>query len=191
MFESNKDIIDSRNGLEWFSIVSLGNEFENDSSISTLTVSLIQKYSKSITLNQSELNQYFIFDVEPEVLFENFYGSLYQSKYRKPNENWKVFKIFKSELPSLEDLKKCKAIVISGSKRDVDGKEEYIKELIDFIKMVFQLQTMPKIVGICFGHQIVAYALGAKVERMDDLEKRANYFSFFEVKNIRLNHSFY
>jgi len=47
--------------------------------------------------------------------------------------------VFKNELPSLKDLEKCKAIVISGSKSDVDGKEEHIKQLIEFIKKVFQL----------------------------------------------------
>jgi len=49
---------------------------------------------------------------------------------------------------------------------------------------------MPKIVGICFGHQIVAYALGAKVELMDDLQKRANYLCFLNQENIRVNNSF-
>ena len=90
----------------------------------------------------------------------------------------------------MEQLDKCKAIVISGSKRDVDGSEEYIKKLCDFIRMLFDLQSMPKIVGICFGHQIVAHALGANVGPVEDLKRRANYFSFLDVKSLRFNYSF-
>jgi len=66
--------------------------------------------------------------------------------------------------------------VISGSRRDVDGDEDYLKRLCEFIRMVFELASMPKIVGICFGHQIIAHALGGNVGPVDDLQNKAKYF---------------
>jgi len=49
---------------------------------------------------------------------------------------------------------------------------------------------MPKIVGICFGHQIVAYALGATVGPIEDLQKKSDYLCFLNNQNIKVNHSF-
>jgi len=49
---------------------------------------------------------------------------------------------------------------------------------------------MPKLIGICFGHQVVAYALGASVGPIDDLQNKSNYVCFLNHENIRVNYSF-
>lgn len=42
--------------------------------------------------------------------------------------------------------------------------QEWIHKLCDYVKRVYEEFPSKKIIGICFGHQIVAQALGGKVE---------------------------
>jgi len=66
-------------------------------------------------------------------------------------------------LPSDEDLEHLQAIVIPGSVRSVcDDSESNIK-LAAFIKHVYDDFPGVKLVGICFGHQMLARALGGTV----------------------------
>ncbi|OAC97580.1 hypothetical protein MUCCIDRAFT_157603 [Mucor lusitanicus CBS 277.49] len=78
--------------------------------------------------------------------------------------HWEAFDtVNKQEYPSMEDIDKGKydAILLTGSKHNAHDNEPWILKLVDFIK---QVQTdhvdKTKIVGICFGHQIVLRAAG-------------------------------
>ena len=53
-------------------------------------------------------------------------------------------------------------VVITGSRRNVSHWEDWMDEVADLIRKV----DVPMI-GICFGHQIIAAALGGKVVRAD------------------------
>ncbi|KAK4096535.1 class I glutamine amidotransferase-like protein [Parathielavia hyrcaniae] len=68
-----------------------------------------------------------------------------------------------SEYPSLDDVD---AILITGSKYNAFDDDEWITTLVEFVRKAL-LHDRVKIVGICFGHQIVARALGALVSRSD------------------------
>jgi GMP synthase - Glutamine amidotransferase domain len=59
------------------------------------------------------------------------------------------------------------AILISGSKHNAFDNDEWIVRLVDYVRDVVQNQPRIKVIGICFGHQIVGRALGAKVGRSD------------------------
>ncbi|EAQ87719.1 hypothetical protein CHGG_04338 [Chaetomium globosum CBS 148.51] len=65
--------------------------------------------------------------------------------------------------PNLEDVD---AILISGSKHNAFEDDEWILTLVEFVRKAL-LHDRVKVVGICFGHQIVARALGALVARSD------------------------
>jgi GMP synthase-like glutamine amidotransferase len=65
--------------------------------------------------------------------------------------------------PNLDDVD---AILISGSKHDAFEDDEWILTLVEFVRKAL-LHDRVKIVGICFGHQIVARAMGALVARGD------------------------
>lgn len=54
----------------------------------------------------------------------------------------------------------CDFIVITGSRRNVSSWEPWMDDVAELIRNV----TVP-IVGICFGHQIIAAALGGRIER--------------------------
>ena len=54
----------------------------------------------------------------------------------------------------------CDLVIITGSRRNVSSWEPWMDEVVELI------QTTPvPVIGICFGHQIIAAALGGKVVR--------------------------
>ncbi|OOF94583.1 hypothetical protein ASPCADRAFT_208230 [Aspergillus carbonarius ITEM 5010] len=65
------------------------------------------------------------------------------------------------EYPKLEDVD---AIVLSGSKHDSFEDHPWILKLVEYTKKAFEDKRV-KIFAICFGHQILARALGARVGR--------------------------
>ena len=57
----------------------------------------------------------------------------------------------------------CDYIVVTGSRRNVSSWEPWMDEVTELIRNA----TVP-IIGICFGHQIIAAAFGGKVERANE-----------------------
>lgn len=59
-------------------------------------------------------------------------------------------------------LDECDGYVITGSKKSVYDDEPWIHELAEFVRSAHEARK--KLVGVCFGHQMVAQALGGKTE---------------------------
>ncbi|KXJ15925.1 putative glutamine amidotransferase [Exaiptasia diaphana] len=81
-------------------------------------------------------------------------------------EQWVGFHATRGEVPLTEDLHKFDGFVISGSISSANDNVEWIVKLLEFIRSAADLskeKKRPKIVGICFGHQLIAKALGGKV----------------------------
>jgi len=62
-----------------------------------------------------------------------------------------------------ESVDDCDAYMTSGSKSSVNDQSEWIKRLQNFIQKLYQANI--PFVGICFGHQLIAKALGGSVEK--------------------------
>lgn len=73
---------------------------------------------------------------------------------------WETYDILKNKFP--ENAKACDGWLITGSRHGAYEDHAWIPPLEEFIRSVYA-QNVP-IVGICFGHQIMAQALGGKVE---------------------------
>jgi GMP synthase-like glutamine amidotransferase len=71
------------------------------------------------------------------------------------------FQVQKGILPSLEDS--FDGYLCCGSANSVTDEEPWIKPLLAFVRKV--KQTGRPLVGICFGHQLIAQALGGRVEK--------------------------
>ncbi|KAB8255809.1 class I glutamine amidotransferase-like protein [Aspergillus pseudonomiae] len=74
---------------------------------------------------------------------------------------WDV--VHAQEYPKLEDVD---AIVQTGSKHDSFENDPWILKLVEYTQKALQ-DNRVKLLGICFGHQIIGRALGVKVGRSD------------------------
>ena len=97
------------------------------------------------------------------------FPALFHSLYRKNNEEWKYINVSTDGLPSEELLSKTKAILIPGSNLSVYNDydflrktEVFLKDLIDDILFNKKYPQL-KLLGICFGMQIIVSALGGKI----------------------------
>ncbi len=61
------------------------------------------------------------------------------------------------------DIDEVDAYLITGSKSSVYEDKPWIAQLMDFVRELDARKK--KLVGICFGHQIVAHALGGRTEK--------------------------
>ncbi|KAF2494139.1 class I glutamine amidotransferase-like protein [Lophium mytilinum] len=75
---------------------------------------------------------------------------------------WDV--VYKQEYPSLEDVD---AVLMSGSQFTAFHDDPWILKLVDYTKKILA-QRRVRVIGVCFGHQIIARAMGAKVGQNAD-----------------------
>ncbi len=64
-----------------------------------------------------------------------------------------------------QDIHECDAYLITGSKASAYGDEAWIRQLETYIRLLSEQRK--KLIGICFGHQLIAQALGGRVEKSD------------------------
>lgn len=74
--------------------------------------------------------------------------------------DFNVYKVLDGQYPV--DLDECDGYVITGSRASVYDDEEWIRKLQHFVVKLHAAKK--KLIGICFGHQLVAQALGGKTE---------------------------
>ncbi|GJN66398.1 Glutamine amidotransferase type 1 [Purpureocillium lilacinum] len=72
-----------------------------------------------------------------------------------------------NELHTYPDLDEIDAVLLTGSRHNAFDNDPWIKNLVDFTKRALDTDGRVKVVGICFGHQIIGRALGAKVGKSD------------------------
>ncbi|KAF8464160.1 class I glutamine amidotransferase-like protein [Kalaharituber pfeilii] len=75
--------------------------------------------------------------------------------------SWDINKA--EEYPNLEDID---AILLTGSRANAFDDQPWIVKLIEFVKKILE-QDRIRIIGVCFGHQILGRALGLPVDRND------------------------
>ena len=81
--------------------------------------------------------------------------------HAEPNLQIRTYEVQFGDYPTALD--ECDAYLITGSKVSAYDDIPWINELKVFIRSLHQHQK--KLIGICFGHQLIAEALGGKVER--------------------------
>ena len=76
----------------------------------------------------------------------------------------KVYDLTFEQLP--DDLNSCDAYLITGSRVGVYEDHTWIQNAMQLVKKLYDA-NIPT-VGICFGHQLIAQALGGKVVKAED-----------------------
>ncbi|XP_022882778.1 gamma-glutamyl peptidase 5-like isoform X2 [Olea europaea var. sylvestris] len=89
------------------------------------------------------------------------YFNVFVEAFADEEEKWDLFRIVEGEFPAIDDLQNYEGFVISGSPHDAYGDEYWILELCFILQTLFAMQK--KVLGICFGHQVLCRALGGKV----------------------------
>ncbi len=75
-----------------------------------------------------------------------------------PELEFRVWSAINGELP--EDLHECDAWLITGSRHDAYSDIPWIQALRAWIRQAHDADV--KLAGICFGHQVIAQALGGR-----------------------------
>jgi GMP synthase-like glutamine amidotransferase len=108
---------------------------------------------------------------------------------------FETFDVEQSQFPP--HLLACDAYLITGSKHSVNDPWPWISELEHFILKLHQAQI--KLIGICFGHQLIAKALGGKVSKSPQgwgigmstnrvLQRKPWMMPFCEQFNLLMSH---
>ncbi|MFN2327408.1 MAG: GMP synthase [Chromatocurvus sp.] len=74
---------------------------------------------------------------------------------------FRVYHVEREEYP--EDIDEVDAYLITGSKFSVYDDEPWIHRLAEFVRKVHARHK--KMIGICFGHQMIAHALGGETRK--------------------------
>jgi GMP synthase-like glutamine amidotransferase len=90
------------------------------------------------------------------------YDVMYTEMLRaaEPSIRTRTYDVVNGELPATPD--ECDGWIITGARYDSYRDEPWIVALREFIADV--LEHRARLVGVCFGHQAVAHALGGKAE---------------------------
>jgi GMP synthase-like glutamine amidotransferase len=73
----------------------------------------------------------------------------------------RIYRVDEGELPT--DVDECDGWIGGGSRHSAFEDEAWIADLNDFVRRLHAAER--RFVGVCFGHQVIAEALGGKVER--------------------------
>ncbi|KAI8148621.1 class I glutamine amidotransferase-like protein [Fennellomyces sp. T-0311] len=121
-------------------------------------------------------------------MFTSLFGRA--SKDRQIEITWQYFDVVhKQEYPDLRDLadnRTFDGIVLTGSAASAYEDEPWILKLVEF---VCKLRAEPyrsqvKLVGICFGHQIIARACGGSCEKNPNGWERVHQVHQDHVNNL-------
>jgi len=110
--------------------------------------------------------------LETDVLYQDLtedygsYGLMFEKYFSQLDHSdleFVYYRVQEGELPHFLD--DCDAYIITGSKAGAYEDHAWIKALSNWIAEAHLAET--KMLGICFGHQLIAQALGGKVEMSD------------------------
>lgn len=90
------------------------------------------------------------------------YGDMFVASFQRVRPDWQ-FEIFKTHLGDLPDLDPRHGYLITGSKHDAFDDLDWIAGLRDWVRRAYAARL--GVIGICFGHQLIAHALGGRAGR--------------------------
>ncbi|ADZ92990.1 glutamine amidotransferase-related protein [Marinomonas mediterranea] len=105
--------------------------------------------------------------ITPDSLLSEYpsYADMFAIQLGKiePSLEFRTYDVRLDQFP--ESAKECDGWLITGSRSNVDEALPWMLQLADLVREIDQLKQ--PLAGICFGHQIIAYALGGHVEKFE------------------------
>lgn len=103
-------------------------------------------------------------DLQPEFKdYPDMFQRLLASDTAGPELAFRTYDLTAGQFPKASN--ECDAWLITGSKWSVCDSDEWIARAHEFVRELHASRRPT--VGICFGHQLIARALGGKVEKAD------------------------
>jgi GMP synthase-like glutamine amidotransferase len=98
-------------------------------------------------------------DLQPTYIsYTHMFKTLFKQAVQDHEIEYVSYNVNNNEYPAHID--ECDAYLITGSKSSTYDDDEWIKTLRSYIQLLFKQKK--KILGICFGHQLIADSLGGK-----------------------------
>ncbi|GJN19164.1 hypothetical protein PR202_gb06406 [Eleusine coracana subsp. coracana] len=91
------------------------------------------------------------------------YYNVFVSAFGVPGDQWDGFRVVDGEFPAAEDLARYDGFVITGSPFDAYGDAPWIRRLCLLVQALHAMRK--RVLGVCFGHQLLCRALGGRVAR--------------------------
>ncbi len=100
--------------------------------------------------------------IPPAGLDETYgsYADMFAQLLSRDGRSFRTFRTLAGELPERDDT--LKGVIITGSPAGVYEGDPWIVALMDWLRA---LDVTVPVVGICFGHQVMAQAYGGHVEK--------------------------
>ena len=93
------------------------------------------------------------------------YRKIYNEFLSSKNNNfmYEYYLCYENEFPNEYDIMTCDCFILTGSSHSVYENSIWINKLKDLVRYLDIIKK--KTVGICFGHQLIAAALGCEVKQ--------------------------
>lgn len=99
-----------------------------------------------------------------DMFFDSLVNEQLRSKILSTSLEIVNYAVIDDEFPdAVED---CDAYLVSGSQHSVNDDYPWLKKLYLLVNLIYQ--NNKPLIGICFGHQLIAAALGGKVEASEN-----------------------
>ena len=101
------------------------------------------------------------------------FPSLFKGIYGRNKEDWRYLLVSKKEYPDEKMLNRAKCIIIPGSELSVHDNLKFLRETeIYFVNLIREIEENGKyphlkILGICFGLEIIMSGFGAKLNKSE------------------------
>lgn len=93
------------------------------------------------------------------------YGRMFIELFERIGAGWdmEIFSVIRGEYP--QHARHYDAFLVTGSQHDAFDDADWIARLKTYLQTLYR-EAVP-LVGICFGHQLLAHALGGRADRAD------------------------
>ena len=148
--------------------------------LNSINYELIINHINQTIKNKDILEKYLILSCKtpgPDQVGFFHFPALFHSLYRKNTDYFKYLVASTDELPNDEELKSIKCIIIPGSNLNVNDNYEFLRKTEKFLKKVidkiYKKELNLKLLGICFGMQIIINSLGGKISSVEKGKHRS------------------